>query len=364
MGKIRVMIVDDSLSARLLMREILSRDEEIEVVGEAENGRKAVAKVPLLKPDIVLMDIEMPVMDGLEAIEHIMSKNAVPIFVITMRDDADIAYKAISKGALDVLPKPDLKTKSPGEFIRQIKLMSKVRVISHIKATPTSPLRFPPDEPGGSPPEANTYSLVAIAASTGGPNALAVILPALPKDFPVPVVVSQHIFDEFVSGMVRWLDDISVVRVKLGEDGEYLRPGTVYVSPSSCHMTVSKSMRIRFQAARSGDIYFPSCDLLLSSVAESCGAKSIGVILTGMGSDGVLGMTRIHEAGGFTMAQDKESSVVYGMNRAAIEKRVVRSILPTDHIGGRLMALVAGSRTAARAEAPTGSHAGSLMGHR
>ncbi len=346
MTQTRVLVVDDSASARFLIRQILERDPEILVSGEACNGREAVEMIPQLRPDIVLMDIEMPVMDGITAIEHIMSTNAVPIFVITSRADTDTAYKAVSKGALDILLKPDLQLIHSDEFNRRIKLMSRVRVISHIKTChSTSP---PPESPAGAPSGAAAreqekadagYRILAVASSTGGPNALSAILPHLPANFPLPIVVAQHIVDDFLSGMVRWLNGISPLEVKQGRAGEFLRPGTVYFSSSSSHMQVTPSQRIAYADHGPDDIYFPSCDALLSSVARAYGKQAIGLILTGMGSDGVRGMEEIRREGGFTLAQDEESSVIYGMNRAAIEQKVVQSILPVDYIAGRLISL-------------------------
>jgi len=335
--KIKVFIVDDSSLARELIRAILSSDKEIQVVGEAVNGREGVEKVLELKPDIVVMDIEMPVMDGLEATELIMASYAVPILIVSTRGDARTAYAAISKGALDLIKKPDINLQAAREFIDKIKLLSKVRVITHLgghRATKEINKHCKPV-----PGSRHSDKIIAVAASTGGPEALSVILSRLPERCPCPVVVAQHISDGFVPGMVEWLKGLSRLDIKVAAEGDQLSAGTVYVSPSEKHMEINPVNRISLLERHPRDIYRPSCDILLSSVARVYGLKSIGVILTGMGSDGALGIKKIKEARGATMAQDEKTSVVFGMNRAAIESGCIDRILPLDEIADEMACL-------------------------
>ena len=330
MGKIKVFVVDDSSLARELIRAILSTDKEILVVGEAANGREAVERVADLRPDIVIMDIEMPVMNGLEATEMIMASNAVPILVVTTRGDAHTAYAAISKGALDLVVKPDININSAREFINKIKLLSKVRVITHLvghrAAKAINTLSNP--VPDGKQSE----RIAAIAASTGGPEALSVILSRLPEKLPCPVVIAQHISDGFVTGMVEWLKGLSHLDIRVAEEGDNVTAGVVYISPSEKHMEVTGTRRISLIDRHPKDIYRPSCDVLLSSVAKVYGPKGIGVILTGMGSDGAMGIRKIKEAKGLTVAQDEKTSVIFGMNKVAIDSGCVDKILPLDAI--------------------------------
>jgi two-component system chemotaxis response regulator CheB len=345
MKKIRVLIADDSVLVRNLIRAIIEMDQEMEVAGEASNGLEAVEKARTLHPDIVIMDIEMPVMDGLQAIEQIMAENAMPILVVTSRGDAKTAYAAISKGALDLVLKPDLNVEAAEEFVAKLKLISKVSVISHISG------RFGQRHPAL--PETPVFSgnfsdqVIAIAASTGGPDALSIILSRLPLKFPVPIVIAQHISDGFVNGMVGWLKTLLRVEIKVAMHGEYLKPGTAYVCPSENHMQIDRSKKIVFVARHAKDIYRPSCDILLSSVAESFGKKAIGVILTGMGNDGVAGITRIREAGGWTIAQDEKSSVIFGMPRLAIESGGIDTVLPLEAISGAIIKAAARPVTSA-----------------
>ncbi len=338
MNRIRVMVVDDDSFTRELISALLCADQEITVVGEAADGMEALGKIPLLKPDLVTMDINMPGMDGLEAIRRIMSAYAVPILVITSSDDANMAYNAITRGALEVIAKPS--TGDYQGFIDKVKLLSRVKVISHIMGARDA--AAPDKRPG--PAETARPSggdrIVAIASSTGGPRALSALLAALPEGFGAPIVIAQHITDDFAQGMAKWLNGICRLTVKTGEAGETPRPGMVYLSPSERHMRIDRSRRIAFRERAPGDIYNPSCDLLLSSVARACGRRSIGVILTGMGSDGVAGLREIKAAGGRVIAQDQKTSVVFGMPRVAIESGCVDEVLPLTEIPQRLIKLV------------------------
>ena len=331
MSEIKVLIVDDSPLAREFIKAILSTDPEIIIIGEAENGEDAVRKNIDLKPDLVTMDIEMPVMGGLEAIEIIMGNNPVPILVVTSKGEADTAYQAISKGALEVLPKSDVDPDVPWKFIDNVKALAKVRVVTHVRGLDRKKSE---DDSEGKVPFKN---IIAIASSTGGPNALNKIIPELPEDYCCPIVIAQHIADGFVIGMVEWLQKISKVKVKVAEEGDILKAGHVYVSPPDRHMVVNYGNRISFVESKPRDIYHPSCDVLLTSVAMVYSNKAIGVILTGMGSDGVEGMLKVKEMQGQTISQDEESSIVFGMPRKAIEAGCVDKVLPLEQIGQELV---------------------------
>lgn len=334
MKKIRVLVTDDSPLVRDLIKTMIESDPELEVVGEAADGLEAVEKVRLLQPDIVTMDIEMPVLDGLQAIERIMCENAVPILVVTSRGDAKTAYAAIAKGALDLMVKPDVNLEAAREFTDKLRLLSKVRVLRHLAGK--SPGRRPAD-PAPVLSEAPPGVVVVVAASTGGPEALSIILSGLPDKFPVPIVIAQHISDGFLSGMVDWIMTLSRVRVKVAADGAALEPGVAYLCPSECHMRVSSARRIALVQRQPQDIYHPSCDMLLGSVAEACGVKAVGVILTGMGNDGVAGMKRIKAAGGATLAQDEKTSVIFGMPNLAIESGCIDRVLPLEDIASAIV---------------------------
>jgi two-component system chemotaxis response regulator CheB len=340
MRPIRVLVVDDSSFARELIADVLATDKDIVLAGEAANGKEALQKVAELKPDLVTMDIEMPVMNGLEAIEKIMALHAVPILVVTTKSDAGTAYAAVSKGALDLVAKPDVSIEAAHEFIAKIKMLAGIRVITHMKGKRLVP------EPGGAVKpifsRAAGERLVAIASSTGGPAALSIILSALPQDFPCPVVIAQHMADGFVGGMVEWLSKGIRMKVKVASEGECLSAGTVYISPSERHMEVGRDRKVVLTERKANDIYRPSCDALLRSAATVYGPDTVGVILTGMGMDGAQGMKSIKEAKGMTLAQDEKSSIVYGMNKVAVDSGCVGMILPIDRIGRELIRIVTG----------------------
>lgn len=341
---IRVLIVDDSRSARAMLRSLIESAPDLSVCGEAANGREAVDMTMALAPDVVTMDLEMPEMNGMQAIEAIMSRRAVPILVLSDVADALNAMAAVARGALEAARKP---TYDEGAGLAaRLRILAGIPVIRHIRhdGGPVTGLQAQPAlKPGAVCPEPGERrprpTLVAIAASTGGPQALSRLLPALPADFPAPVLIAQHISDGFAEAMAKWLDDISPMSVSLAREGESVRPGHVYLADSTTHMTLAAGLRIRLVPREDADIYRPSCDRLLVSVAAQIGPACLGVILTGMGRDGAKGLLAICQAGGTTIAQDEASSVIFGMNREAIKAGGAQSVLPLDAIAGELCAL-------------------------
>lgn len=342
MDRVRVVLADDSSVARQLLRSFLESDGGIEIVGEARNGREAVNLVRALKPNLVTMDLEMPVMNGLQAIEEIMAAKAVPILVVSSVADAENAYEAVARGALEVIGKPECDAMAVGEFIAKVKLLAKVPVITHIRrrttgvkevfpAASTAPARI-----GGDDGAARVF---AIAASTGGPQALAAILSRLPAGFPCPILVAQHISDGFAAGFAKWLSGTCKIPARLAQEGESIMPGVIYVSPSEHHMAVTPSRRITLVERRAGEVFRPSCNALLNAVAEVYCRRSVGIILTGMSSDGVQGIERIHKAGGVTLAQDEASSAIFGMNKVAIDSGCVQQVLSLDAIAQCMLEL-------------------------
>ncbi len=345
--KIRVLLADDSAMARGLLRSYLEDEEDFEVVGEARHGEEAVAMAIELTPDLITMDLEMPRMGGLEAIEEIMCLRAAPILVVSSVADAHNAYAAVAHGALDVVAKPSTDAHERREFISKARLVAGVKVITHVRSryrgeaasgVPAAP-RFPVPE---TLPERFRESepVVVIAASTGGPQALAEILPMLPADFPAPILVAQHISAGFAAGMAEWLATLSPLPVRLGKNGDALEPGVVTVAPSEYHMVLTAERRIWLRERTEGDLYRPSCDLLLQSVADTCGRHSLGVILTGMGRDGSQGIQAIHAAGGLTLAQDEGSSVIFGMNAHAIASGAVDEVVTLEQIAASMVRLL------------------------
>jgi two-component system chemotaxis response regulator CheB len=341
MGKIRVVIADDSSVARGLLRDFLEGDEDIEVIGEACNGRQAVDMAHELKPDLITMDLEMPVMTGFQAIEEIMCSRAVPILVVSSVADAQNALAAVGCGALEVVRKPDYSPTEAADFVAKVRMLAGVSVITRMRPRmATTPPAVTPAA-AASPvitapiPQAklNGYRHVfAIACSTGGPAALAQILPALPADFPCPVLIAQHISDGFAQGMADWLSSLCKLPVRLAAEGDFLQAGVIYISPSERHLRITTEHGMTLVERGMLDLFHPSCDVMLDSIADIFGRQAVGIILTGMSSDGASGIARIREKGGVTLAQDEASSVIYGMNRIAIEAGNVQHILSVEAI--------------------------------
>lgn len=340
---LRVLIVDDSRVTRQVLRDILSADPDIQVVGEAEDGREAVEKVHRLEPSIVTMDIVMPHMNGLEAISHIMAQRPTPILVVSSladRKEINICFKAIKLGALEVVKTPQIRTREEFETVRKeliekIKLLSRIRVITHHFGKRRSKrLRVRRRMEGRAP----ARRVVAIGASTGGPNAITTLLSVLPKDFPASVLLIQHISEGFSPAFVQWLEKETELIVKIAEDGERLVPKTVYVPACDSHLTVQNS-RVVLTDDPPVNSCRPSIDVLFRSVAEEYGPEAFGVLLTGMGKDGAMGCRAITEAGGYTLVQDEESSLVFGMPHAAISLGAASAVVPLQEIPERVLRL-------------------------
>ncbi|MAE18195.1 chemotaxis response regulator protein-glutamate methylesterase [Candidatus Poribacteria bacterium] len=338
---IRILVVDDSQLARKFISEFLSIDPELEIIGTAQNGQEAIELTKRLKPDLITMDISMPVMDGLLATEHIMAYQPTPILVMSnlLKSELHLSFQAISTGAVEAVEKPDfsegISSKTTEKLIRTVKLVSNVKVITHLSGklkrhTSSAAL----DKPKTRDSECN---LVAIGASTGGPKVLAQILSQLPKNFSSGIVIVQHISTGFTSGLVDWLNRECPLEVKEAKSGEQIKPGLVFVAPCENHMLVTNNGRIRLNKGLPVSGNRPSVSILMSSIAKVYGKSCMGVILTGMGEDGATGMLDIKQAGGATVAQDENSSAIFGMPKAAIDAGAVDKILNADEIGQLLV---------------------------
>ena len=353
---IRVLIVDDSAVLRHSIRLILQSDPELEIVGEASNGVDALAMASSLKPAVITMDIRMPKMDGLGAIRQIMSDSPIPIVVVTSIDltrEMEIAEQATKLGALSILARPT--STAPAEFgafaaklIEQVKLMSAVKVIRRARGRlDETPPPAPIANLGLVTP--HEIEIAAIGSSTGGPAALYQILGALPADFPVPIMIVQHISFGFVEGLAGWLEAVCPLHVQVGKLGDRVEPGKVYIAPDGCHMVVDRSHRINLKESEAVGGFRPAINVLFESVAQAYGASGMGVILTGMGSDGAIGMQQMHVTGALTIAQDEANCVVFGMPKEAIARGAAREITPLDQIASRMVAWCAASKRMALA---------------
>ena len=356
--KARVLIVDDAVVVRKALTDALARDPALEVVGTASNGRLALTKFTQLRPDIVLLDIEMPEMNGLETVPEIRKLDRrVPIVMFSTLTErgAEATLEALSRGATDYVTKPS-NTDMESTFLRiSDELIPKIKAFCHV---PTSlpvvgtrqPVLLPPKvtlQTRKAPTAATRVHVVAIGVSTGGPEALAKVLPALPANFPVPVVIAQHMPPIFTSLLASRLSAKSSLAVRECRAGEPLVPGCVWIAPGDYHMVVNDEsgvVRLRVHQGPRENFCRPSVDVLFCSVAEAAGACAVGVILTGMGSDGAQGMLKMHQAGAFTLAQDEATCVVFGMPREAILRGGAEEILPLAKIAGAILKMQSGSR--------------------
>jgi len=338
---IKVLIVDDSPLARELLEHVLSADPEIEVIGCAGNGLEAIAFLEERRPDVVIMDVYMPGMDGFQATRRIMAERPVPVIIVTATLDpkADSTlFRTLEAGALALLPKPPGEghpdhRQAADELVQYVKLMSEVRVVRR-PLRPAMQRQRAPAKDGELP---SKIQIVAIGASAGGPVAVRSILASLPADFPLPLLVVQHMADEFVGGFVEWLAGSCAIRVKVAAQGDPIRPGTAYLAPGGLHMGVDALGRIRLTRGEAGQYLCPSVSHLFHSMAERFGEHAVGILLSGMGSDGAQGLKEMQEKGALTIAQDKESSAVYGMPAEAVKLGAARHVLSPEGIAAMLL---------------------------
>lgn len=342
---IKVLIVEDSLSVSKVLTDILNSDPHIMVTGVAYNGKEAVEMASCLKPDIITMDIHMPVMDGLEATKQIMARNPVPILIIcasALEPETDMAFKAISYGALDVIDKKQAGITGNEEYRKKltekIKFLSRITVIRHPLAAFSD--RKEIKKSFEVPKKEILDRIIAIATSTGGPDALRKILKDFPQKLPCGVVIVQHITSGFLEGLVAWLNSECQIKVKIAENSEEICPGTVYMAPTDLQMRVEQGGRIHLSNEPVHNGHKPSGDILLESVANVYKEKAIGVILTGMGRDGAMGIKAIKQMNGKTIAQDEKSCAVFGMPKAAIDMGVVDNVLPLENITEGIMQIL------------------------
>ena len=367
MPKLRVLIVDDSVVIRRLLSTILQQEPGIEVVGQATNGRLALDAIRQLTPDLVILDIEMPEMDGLQALEEIRKtwpRLLVLVLSALSTRGGEATFKALALGAADYMVKPaasqpETLTQFSTELVAKITALGGASLRSdfcNVQVPTATPRRAETeaqsaDAAAGAPSKAIPIEILAIGVSTGGPNALAQLLPALSDHLPVPVVIVQHMPPVFTNMLAIRLAEKSKLTVLEGVSGTRLDPGAVYIAPGGSHMTVTRNALGAWLHTNQNppeNCCRPSVDVLFRSVAAAYGRHALGIILTGMGVDGLRGCRCLREAGGYVMAQDKESSVVWSMPGSVVKADLAHRVLPLERIGSEIVSKILVSRLGLR----------------
>lgn len=341
--KVRVLVAEDSPVMRDLVCYVLSTDPGIQVVTQVSNGAEAIDAVRRLRPDVVSMDLHMPVLDGLGATRVIMQTQPTPIVIVSSSEQVTSAFGVLEAGALAVAPKPPaldhpMHAQAARQLVQTIKLMAEVKVVR----------RWPRQEQGVPAARAADLSLgqadvelIAVGASTGGPIVLRTMLAGLPKDYPFPILIVQHIAQGFTEGLVDWLARSSAFLVRIATEGEHPLPGRAYVAPEGRHMSLGHDRRISLSTREVEHGHRPAVSALFRSVAEVLGRRAVGVLLTGMGKDGAAELKLMKDRGALTIAQDRHSCVVHGMPGEAILLDAATHILAPDAIAALLSRLAA-----------------------
>lgn len=346
---VRVMIVEDSSVERILLENIVEADDRLELVASCGSGEKALETLEQLRPDVISMDVFLPGKDGLETTRQIMSQFPIPIVIASHHynsEELNLSFNALKAGALCVLEKPygpahpDFQ-KRADHFCTQLVIMSKVKVIKHRRrlADPLKAVAPPVVAPAASKSTTSKGKILGIVASTGGPKALLNLLNALGPDFPLPVLIVQHISASFFEGFQQWLNSLVPQTVVAAQGGESPQSGCVYLAPPDVHL-VYRQHQLVLQESEAVSYQKPSGTVMLESLAHELGDRAMGVILTGMGDDGAKGLLALYQAGGYTIAESEATATVYGMPCVAATLNAAKSILPLDEIGPHLRSLV------------------------
>ncbi|RII30271.1 MAG: chemotaxis response regulator protein-glutamate methylesterase [Geobacter sp.] len=344
--KTRVLIVDDSSFMRMAIRSILSKEPSIDIVGTASDGMEGVEKAIALKPDVITMDVEMPRMDGIAALRQIMAKAPTKVIMVSTltNEGAKSTFEALDAGAIDYIPKnvtdsADAQKVFREELLNKVKGAIRSRFGSSMAATQARPTIAPQvHRPVSNKLSSKKISYVGIGASTGGPVALQEVLSRIPVNFPYGIIVGIHMPKAFTGPYADRLNAKCSMTIREAVDGDVLKPGTVLIAPGGMHTTLVRQggnvvVKVVPTSAYPQYVYIPSVDLLISSMAEATNGSMLGVILTGMGSDGFKGMQILKGKGGVTIAQDEATSTIYGMPKACVDGGVADEVLPLGQIG-------------------------------
>jgi two-component system chemotaxis response regulator CheB len=347
--KIKILVVDDSAFMRKVITDMIESDQQMEVVGVARNGEDAIAKIKLLKPDVVTLDIEMPKMDGLTALRTIMAEMPLPVIMLSSltKKGAEETLKALDLGAFDFITKPSslIKVSAPevkNELIEKIQIASrtKVKAIRNPKPSPQITQRDTVVPSISVQANSRFKKIVAIGTSTGGPRALQDVIPFIPSGINASFLIVQHMPPGFTKSLAERLDSMSQIHVKEAESGDILQQGWAYLAPGDQHLKVTKQNGQFMIKLDNGDRvsgHRPSVDAMLESIVDTNHKNVVGVIMTGMGADGAQGMKKLKDSGGFVIAQDEDSCIVFGMPKIAIKLDAVDKVVGLSNIANEIV---------------------------
>lgn len=343
---IKVLVVDDSAFMRKLITEIISTQSDLEVVGTARNGRDALRKLEKLDVDVITLDVEMPVLDGIETLRAIMSERPLPVVMLSSRTKrgSETTIQALALGAIDFISKPsgtislDLDTISE-EIVQKVRLAASARFAN--KARPATPPLIPKLKVFETPPTGAAQTVVIIGSSTGGPRAIEEVFTSIPPNLPAGLVVVQHMPKDFTRSFADRLNSLFSLPVKEAENGDLVKNGKVLIAPGDYHLRINTERRVVLSQEERVMFLRPAIDVTMETLPLTYKNKIVGVILTGMGRDGARGMAAIKQAGGVTIAQDKNTSTIYSMPKVIAEEGNADYILPLSQIGGVIADLVA-----------------------
>ncbi len=346
---IRVLLVEDSQIALVILKRILNSSPEIKVVGEAHSGLEALSLIPQVQPDVICTDLHMPKMDGLELTSEVMALYPLPILVISIsvqKDDTRHVFKLLDAGAVDIFPKPIAGLTTDDDLFKR-ELINKIQILSGVKVfRKKRKLISQANNLETGNISAFYYQsyfkpkIVVIGASTGGPQAIKEIFAHLPSYFPVPIICVQHICLGFLQGLIDWLSTHCRLPIEIAQPGDIPKPGNIYFPPEQQHLELDNKGRFICSDAPPVEGHRPSITVTFESISKFYGQACVGVLLTGMGRDGAEGMQAIAQAGGFTIAQNEATSVVFGMPKVAVELGAAKQVLPIEAIAPRLLTLL------------------------
>lgn len=342
---VRVLVVDDSAFFRRRITNLLDSDPDIEVIGSAMDGAQAIRRIKQLKPDVVTMDVEMPIMDGITAVKQIMRQTPLPILMLSALTTAgaQASLDALEAGAVDVLPKPQGADK--GDVALGKQFCQRVKAISRqgLRSRPT--IQATESRPASSVSKrlsAKAFDLVVIGSSTGGPMVVQSVLSALPANFPLPIVVVQHMPASFVDSFAERLDRVTPLKVNASRDGDLIQPGQIYVVPGGIHTEIMASrgnIRLKSRERQPSESFCPSVDIAFESASKACPGRVLALVFTGMGADGCLGAKQLKASKSMVWAQSEASCTIYGMPRAVIDANLADRILDPAEFGRALSEL-------------------------